>query len=109
MGEDDVGHIGESFPDLPESFSDNYDYSSDSDFDEDDEEITSLGVEGQRPVARETELEEDTSAALGNEKCGDILRTEKDDAQSETSGAVSASEMESALAEFEDIKCVCSS
>lgn len=49
-------------------------------------------------------LDGDTSAALDNEKCGDILHIEKEDARSETSGAMSVSEMESALAEFDDIR-----
>ena len=40
--------------------------------------------------------------ALDSEKYGYILRFEKEDAPSESS----VSEMESALAEFEDIKCV---
>lgn len=44
--------------------------------------------------------------ALDSEKYGYILRFEKEDAQSETSG-MSISEMEAALAEFEDVKCVC--
>ena len=55
---------------------------------------------------KETQLRENTSAVPDGEKCGDILHSEKEDAQSEASGTVSASEMESALAEFEDIKYV---
>lgn len=51
-------------------------------------------------------LDEDTSTALYNEKCGDILHIEKDDAQSETSGVMSASDMESSFAELDDVKCV---
>ena len=48
----------------------------------------------------------DTSAALDNEKCGDIIQIEKEDAKSESSGIMSASDMESSLAELDDIKCV---
>ncbi|KAF9793401.1 hypothetical protein BJ322DRAFT_1103798 [Thelephora terrestris] len=101
-GEDDVDNMREGFPDLLEPFSDDYDYSSDSDFDIDDEESGPPGVEEPQAMVRETRLREDTPAALDNEKCGDILHSEKEDAQSETSGTMSASEMEFALAEAED-------
>ena len=49
-------------------------------------------------------LDEDTSAAIDNEKCGDILHIEKEDAQSEASGVMSVSDMESSFAELDDIK-----
>ena len=88
-----------------EPFSDSYDYSSDSDFEVDDEEVKPVKIEEQRAVAKEAQLEEGIPAALDSDKYGYILRFEKEDAQSETSG-ISASEMESALAEFEDTKCV---
>lgn len=88
-----------------ESFSDNYDYSSDSDFEVDDEEAKPVKIEERRAVAKETQLEDGMPAALDSDKYGYILRFEKEDAQSETSG-MSASEMESALAEFEDTKYV---
>lgn len=46
------------------------------------------------------------SADPGNEKRGDIVHIEKEDTYSETSGVLSASDMESALAELDDVKCV---
>ena len=49
-------------------------------------------------------LDEDTSATIDNEKCGDILHIEKEDAQSEASGVMSVSDMESSFAELDDIK-----
>lgn len=94
--------IRDGFPDLPESFSDNYDYTSDNDFDVDDEEAKPVKLEEPRAAAKETRSEEGISAILDSEKYGYILRFEKEDAQSEAS----VSEMESALADFEDIKCV---
>jgi hypothetical protein len=57
-------------------------------------------------VEEKTRSEEGATVVLDDEKCGDILHVEKEDVRSETSGAVSVSEMESALAEFEHIKCV---
>ncbi|KAF9648598.1 hypothetical protein BDM02DRAFT_2211634 [Thelephora ganbajun] len=101
-GEDDVEDIREGFPDLIEAFSDNYDYSSDSDLEVDDEEVRSPRVEEPQAVAEAIRLDEDTSTTLNNEKCGDILHTEREDARSETSVA-SVSEMQSALAELEEI------
>ena len=41
-----------------------------------------------------------------NEKCGDIVQIEKEDAQSETSGVMSASDIESSFGELDDIKYV---
>ena len=103
-GEGDEADISDGFPGLLEYCSEDYDYSSDSDFEADDEEGKPVKIEAPRAVAKETQVEEGKSGALDSEKYGYILRFEKEDAQSETSG-VSASEMESALAEFEDAKC----
>jgi hypothetical protein len=41
-----------------------------------------------------------------NEKRGDIVQIEKEDAQSETSGVMSASDMESSFGELDDIRYV---
>ena len=97
--------VREGFPDFLESFSDDYDYSSDSDFEVDDEEVSP-------PKAREPLLAVETmdldgyiSTVLGNEKRGDIINVEED-TRSETSGVVSASDMDSALSELDDIRCV---
>ena len=51
-------------------------------------------------------MEEDISAVPDNEKYGDIVHIEKEDAQSETSGDMSVSDMESSFPELDDIKYV---
>lgn len=98
--------IREGFPDTLESYSDDYDYSSDSDLEVDDEEVKPSKVEEPRVVAESTLLERDVSPAPGSEEPGDIIHIEKEDARSETSGVMSASDMGSALSELSDIKCV---
>ena len=52
-------------------------------------------------IAKETELEVETGVVLDREKCGDIPDSER-----EVSGVISESEIESVLAEFENIKYV---
>lgn len=96
--EDDVEDTREGFPDLLESHSDDYDYSSDSDFEE--VEPPKVGE------SQATRLNGDALAAPGNEKRGDIIHIEKEDAQSEISEFMSPLDMESALDELDDIKCV---
>ena len=46
------------------------------------------------------------STVLGDEKRDDIIHVEEEDTRSETSGVVSASDVESALSELDDIRCV---
>ena len=104
-GDDDVEDIREDFPDLLESFSDNYDYSSDSDLEVDDEEVEPHEAKELQGAAEATHLGDDAPAA-DDEKCGDILYIEKEDAQSESSGVLSVSDVEAAFADLDDIKCV---
>lgn len=96
----------EGFPDLLEPYSDDYDYSSDSDFEVDDEEVNPPKAREPQPVAEATSFDSDVSAALGNEKRVDIIHIEKEDTRSETSEVISASDMESALSELDDSRCV---
>jgi len=105
-GDDDVEDVREGFPDLLESFSDNYDYSSDSDLEVDDEEIEPHKVEESQAVGDVIRPNEDTPSVLDEGKRGDIARMEKEDARSETSGVMSASDVESTFAEFDDVKYV---
>jgi hypothetical protein len=56
-------------------------------------------------VAKEIQLEE-TEGAPDNEQCGDILHSQKEDTRNKTSGVMSESEVESALTDFEDMRCV---
>lgn len=63
-------------------------------------------MEEPQAVANATHSEEAVSAALDNDKYGDIIHIEKEDAQSETSGVMSVSDMESALGKLDDIECV---
>lgn len=105
-GDDDVEDIREGFPDLLESFSDDYDYSSDSDFEVENEEIEPHKVEETQVVGKAIRPGDDTSAALDEEKRGDIPHIETEDARSETSGVISVSDVESAFAEFDDVKYV---
>ena len=98
--------IREGFPDLLESFSDNYDYSSDSDFEVDDEEIESHKVEESQAAGEVIRPDEDTPAVLDEGERGGIPHIEKEDARSETSGVISVSDAESTFAEFDDVKYV---
>jgi len=56
------------------------------------------------PVA--THVDKIPPVTPDNEKYGDILHIEREDAQSETSGVMSASDMESALAELDNVRYV---
>lgn len=104
-GDDDVEDIREGFPDLLESFSDTYDYSSDSDFEVDDEEAESHKMEELQAVAVAIRPEQDTPVP-DDEKRGDTPQIEKEDTRSETSGVISVSDVESTFAELDDVKCV---
>ena len=98
--------VREGFPDLLEPYSDDYDYSSDSDFEVDDEEVNPPKVREPQLAVEATNFDRDISADLGNEERGDIIYVEKEDTLSETSGVMSASDMGSALSELDDIRRV---
>ena len=90
--------VREGFPDLLKPHSDDYDYSSDSDFEVDDEEVNPPIVREPQSAVEATDFDRDERS--------DIIHVEKEDTLSETSGVISASDMESTLSELDDIRCV---